>query len=111
MNLINKITNMNVEKKVYIIKISGLYSGIFSESKEEILKLWEIFNEGNFRRLKSERDWDDDNERFYWPKELKVSLESKRVYLHENEERALKAKKAHKHAKKVGIISKKKKPK
>lgn len=98
-----------MEKKVYVVKIGRGYlgSGIYSESKEKILKLWEAFNEGNFRKLKSENEWSS-GEKFHWSEPLEVQLESKTIYLHEDEERALKAKKAYKHAKKVGIISKKK---
>ncbi len=99
-----------MEKKIYILKMVGILgTGIFSENKEAVLKLWEVFNDYEFRRLRSQQDWNDD-EKFYWPENLIVRLETKKVYLHENETRALKAKKAHEHAKKVGIISKKKNP-
>lgn len=96
-----------MEKKIYTIKIGGLNT-MFSESKEDMLKAWEVLQGCGLRKLRSEHDWDND-EKYYWPEELKIQLEAKTVYLHENEEKAMKAKAAYKHAKKVGIISKKKK--
>ena len=94
-----------MEKKIYIIRLD--YNSLFSESKEEMLKLWEILGEGKIKMLHSENDYDDD-EKFYWPGVLNVRLEMKNVYLHENQEKAERAKLAHEHAIKVGIISKKK---
>lgn len=94
------------EKKIYTIQI-GFGNKIYSESKEEMIKLWDTLQDGTFKRLHSEHDWDD-NEKFYWPGDLKLQLESKIVYLHEDEAKAIKAKKAHKLAKKVGIIQSKK---
>lgn len=98
----------NMTKKIYIIQLGPIGTKIFSESKEEMLKLWELLQGGNFKKLHSEHDWDD-NEMFYWPQDLRIELKSNMVYLHEDQEGAKKAKIAHEHAKKVGIISKKKK--
>lgn len=97
-----------MEKKIFTLKGTPYGVSIFSESKEEMLKLWDLLQEGNFKTLSSDHDWDDD-EMYFWPGDLKVQLEAKTIYLYENKDKANKAKAAYKHAKKVGIISKKKK--
>lgn len=94
-----------MEKKIYIVKIDFANS-LFSESKEEMLKLWEVLGEGNVKRLHSENDYSDD-EKFYWPEDLHVRLEIRNIYLHENQDKAEKAKKAFTQAKKVGLIGQK----
>ena len=93
-----------MEKKIYVLKSD--FNCFFSESKEEMIKIWSMLEASNIKRLGSEHDWDD-NEIYSWPEELKLTLEVKNVYLYENKDRAMKGKAAIKHAKKVGIIQKK----
>ena len=100
----------NSEKQIYVLKLRPSLDEIFSESKEDILELWNLLSRKGFQELRSVYQFSlTEMERFYYPGDYKISISGKEVYIHENKDRAMKSKDAFEHAKKVGIISKKKK--
>jgi len=100
------------EKKIWILSLKPHSSDtIFSESKMQLLALWDLLESGSFKMLsfKSEGYDFEDKAKFYYPKNFRTELTTKTVYLHADEEGAVKSNTAYLHAKKVGLISKKKK--
>jgi len=108
----NKVTE-GVTKKVWILNLKRFGEKIYSENKEDLLKLWELLDSGNFHRLKSvskSYEWEEDkNDKFYYPENFKLEVSSLKIYLHPNKDRAEKSMAAYEKLQKVGIKTKPKK--
>jgi len=90
-------------KRVYYIEI-GLIK-IFIEDKEKAYQLWQLLTDGAFKKLG--HVWDSGDEKFFWPEDLRISLESRVIDLYPSRKEAEDSSRNYEKAKKMGLVSKK----
>lgn len=93
------------KKRIYIIEI-GLQK-FFTKDKQKAYELFELLE--NFKKLMYTWDTNFRGERFAWPEDLRIELESLEIDIYESKEKAQKSHEAYERAKKIGLIKKKKK--
>ena len=90
-------------KRVYYITI-GL-TEIFVEDKEKAYQLWQLLTDGAFKKL--EHVWNSEDEKFFWPEGLRISLESRVIDLYPSRKEAEDSSRNYSEAQKMGLVSKK----
>ena len=92
-------------KRVYYIEI-GL-TKIFVEDKEKAYQLWQLLTDGAFKKLEHVWVFGIENDKFFWPEDLRISLESQVIDLYPSRKEAEDSSRNYEKAKKMGLLVKK----